>query len=328
MNKKNMYSTPVIVLAIIGACFAVIGNIAAIGSSVYRIVAVSREVSLYGDDHGTDAWYDDYDSYEDGDAEEYTEEDLKGVDPSTEALTGIESYEEEGTTVTVKSDSYSLYREAGDGGEIYFDVQYPVISGTDETLTETINQKIQGVAMVSADKYYLDVQGRSQIKAGEYGTYIVSEVTYNITYLSNDFISVVFEDNYCKGDYNMHYIDMRSCNIDLKTGTVYDLGQTVSDQNDLAEDFQEELDDKYQTNEVIYGIDTAEYADMITGEPGPDDSFMGFYRTKDGVELFVTFHYITDDGYSVGWLTAPYSMDHIKDYQNDSTFWTILGQSE
>lgn len=325
MNKKKMYSTPVIVLAIIGAIITMIINCVSIGSfmkdTMRGIVGFSSD-SVYDD--FTDG-YDDYsDDFGDGYTDDYSEEDLEGVDPSTEALSEIEAYEADGVTVTYETKKYSLGKNVSDGGVIYFNIQYPALSGVEGADLEAINAALEDQAMVSADKYYLDPQGKANLEPGASGTYVVSEVTYNVVYLTDDFISVVYEDRYCKGDESAQYIDMRACNIDLKTGTTYDLSQIVKGSDELSEDFQEALDDKYQTNEVIYGIPVEDYTEMLSGEETVDGSYMGFYRTEDGIEMFVTFHYYTEDGYgSVGWFTAPFTMDDMEDYKNDSDYWKI-----
>lgn len=322
--RKKMYSTPVVVLTIIGACLTLIGNCVSVGVLVKK--AATAIVSDYSLDDGYD--YEYYDEYGTDDSDVYgsdlSEEDMEGVDPSTEALSEIPTYEAEGTTVTYQMESYQLQKKLGDNGMVLLDVQYPVILGTDDAQTDAINEMLKDQAMVSADNYYLNVAGQSNVKAGADGyIYIISEVTYQVTYLSNDFISVVFEDNYCAGDYDTHYIDMRTSNIDLTTGKSYELNQIVNADSDMAKDFQQRLDDKYQYNEVIYGIDTEEYTSMISGEKERDDSFMGFYRTEDGIQLYVTFHYFMDEGSSVGWFTAPYTFADMKSYQNDSDFWNI-----
>lgn len=315
--RKKMYSTVVIVFAIIGVCLTVIGYGVTMGSAVKK--AMSSVLTEF------ESETDVFEEYEDGEhlpEHEYTEKDLEGVDPATEALADIPTYEAEGTTVSYVADGYQLRKQMNKNGVVLLDVKYPVLSGLSEEHADTINNIIKDQAMVSADNYYLNVEGRSKLTPGSDGvTYIISEVSYQVTYLSDDFISVVFEDCYCAGDYSMQYIDMRSCNINLKTGESYELSQIVNANEKLAEDFQEKLDDKYQYNDVIYGIDTEEYESMLSGEKEQDDSFMGYYRTEDGIQMYVSFHYFTQESSLVGWLTAPYSLEDLKPYQADSEFW-------
>ena len=328
--QKKMYSTPVVVLAIVGACLTLLMNCIFLGVTV--VTSVTAAVESFRSENIYDAiepYIEDGtiggESGNEGGTKDDAEKDMEGVDPSTEALADIPTYTAEGTTVTYETETYQLTKKIGNSGAVLLNVKYPVISGIDEAKAAEINKALMDQAMVSADQYYLNVAERSKVEGDANGSiYIISEVNYQVTYLSNDFISVVYEDNYCPGNYSTQYMDMRSCNIDLNTGKSYELSEIVNADEDLADDFQDELDDKYQYNEVIEGISKEEYVAMLKGEKTDDGSFMGFYRTQDGLQLYVTFHYYGESTSVVGWLTAPYSLDDIKEYAKDSDLWTIL----
>lgn len=323
--KQKMYSKVIVVIAIVGASLIVLISCTSVFRSIDSFMNMAVSWLEYSDASGFEYHYDNTEPYEDSggnSSEEYSEQDLEGVDASNERITDISSYTEDGTAITVEKENYTLKKRInGNSGIVYFDLKYPELSGIDAAYAENVNKVLKDMAYTTADSVYLNVGADKSLDGN--GTYLVSEVTYNITYLSDDWISVVYEDNYCMGDPDMKYIDLRVCNINLKDGKSYELKDIIKGNSELAEDYQFSLDDRYQTNDVIYGIPVADYEKMLEGGTTEDGSCMGFFRTKDGLELFVSFDFYYEDntGYVNGWFRVPYEVEDVKKYKSDSAFW-------
>lgn len=333
-DKKPMYSKPVIVLAVIGAvvmmgvqCFGMFS----FAKNAYD--AYGSSATVFDDYESLDDFKDDFDDpdYSD-DADDYLDESTdtsEGVDGSIESMEDYPAYTSEDSKITVKTETYSYDETREDGTYIHFDVDYPVLSGLDPAQADAINAELKKCAMISVNTNYLEADNGEQIK--EYYDldvlYLTSEVEYTVTYLTNDYISVIYTDDYCDGSIYLECYDMRARNINLKDGTSYFLEEIVNADKTLAEDYVGKLTDKYKDSqdEIIQGITADQYLEAMQGEFPEDRYSMNFFKTADGIELFTNFHYSSEDQTMIqrGWMSAPYTEDELKAYASDSTYWDI-----
>ena len=255
-----------------------------------------------------------------------TEEETEKADQAV-GLDGVESYVEEELPYTIEEENY-VYNSGASKGEypIEFDVKYPQIRSEELDNLDRINSLLKECAMISVNTLYLepghDVKN-SILKEKE--PFLGSNVTYKVTYAGNDFISVAFSDNYYVGNVNRGYVDLRTRNIRLSDGKVFETSEIV----DLSTDFMHVWLDKMKKEapkaKVLEELYISDFRDILNGRMPQNRYYDNFFFDADGIEIGMTYHHKGESGQEdKGWITAPFTLDEIMQYKTDSEVWKLV----
>lgn len=243
-----------------------------------------------------------------------------------QGMEAIECYQSEELSYEIKEEKYEYYSSKKSGEyPIEFDVNYPQIEGLDSEIEEKVNQMLEECAMTTVKVLYLEPsEDTKEAMIKLQNPVLLSGVTYKVTYATDEFISVVFEDHYYAGNSQIGYADLRTRNINLKDGTVYEVKDVV----DLSDDFMTEWKTRMQEenpNSVVFNnLRLSELRRILNGEILDENYFDTLFVDKNGVQIGITYHYTEEDVIENGWTTAPFTMKEMEKYQLDSEFWSLV----
>lgn len=255
--------------------------------------------------------------------------DLPQTDDQSEDLDTLEAfpvYQSENLPYTLTEESYVEYSET-DQETVDFSITYPQIEGIDNA--DELNEKIKAVAMVTANRTYLerDDQFMESLDGLDH-YYFASDVQYRVTYQGGELLSIVFEDHYFSGAYVLEFLDMRTINLNLRDGTMY---QNFSDIVNVDDTFQSFWYDRMLAEVphslVLNGLTQEQFRRMLDGEVVDGRYFVNYFLTADGFELGFTYHYNSGEEHTViqrGWMSAPCLDIDMYGFSKESEFWELL----
>ena len=224
-------------------------------------------------------------------------------------------------------ESYS-YESSKSEGSItsQFDVKYPQIQGLEGEQIAKVNEELKNCAMSTVNALYL--KASDDMKAAvmkEDSPILASKVTYRVTYAGEDFISVVFSDDYYAGNKNARYQDLRTRNIRLSDGKIYETSEIINVDTEFIKEWKKRMKEEAPNSIVVDALKTSQYRKILSGEILDNRYYDNFFVDKDGIEIGMTYHYRDDEQQKEerGWITAPFTMEEIKAYKTDSDFWNI-----
>lgn len=251
----------------------------------------------------------------------------------------VPKYKEKGITYKLNRENYS---DDGEGKvNMYIDmyVDYPSVSGLDDKkVQEKINGEIKDVAYQTVNEIYLKPSSDFKAKMlTEKEPALSSYVQYEAVYQGKDILSIMFTDKAIKGSMDNISVDTRAININLKTGTVYQVKDIVK------------LDDKFESawikvmrseagdDKLLSELTQKELLEALNKGSYKNEMHTMFFVTKKGVEIGVVFNNKTsansskntDDktntkSYSkFGWVTAPFSKKEISTYKKGD-MWDLI----
>lgn len=233
-------------------------------------------------------------------------------------------YVAEDVEYEISAEVIELFEDT-DEQRIRFDVNYPQITYKDGRDASAVNQILRDCACIWYDKMYPKPQYDSLIyEDGTERLYLVTEVEYQITYMSNDLICVVFCDQYYPGTEFYEAYDLRTRVIDLKTGEEYLLEEVITADEALGQLYYNKLcavDELYGelpnlTEEIVQ---ETLYGDIVEGR-----YYSNLIVSNAGVGFGFTMHY-GDGRYIVrGWEDVEFSDGELDGYRTDSRFWEIV----
>lgn len=255
--------------------------------------------------------------------EEAEEEQIGGMQAIPESIDEHTGYE-------LTEDSYILNPEDTETTRttIAFEILYPQISGLkDADVQEKVNEELKKCAMETADNiYFTPTEEIKEIVLGEQNPVLASYVEYKVTYLTEDIISVVYQDYYYEGSQNNYHLGFRTRNINLNDGSVYEVKDIVKLSDRFIKEWAEEMRDEADTDKLLKELSENEMKDVLSDKDLGGVYYDNFFLDKEGIEIGLCFKYPADDendaGYS--WVTAPFDWDDIKEYKTDSSFWSLV----
>ena len=251
-------------------------------------------------------------------------------DEEAPANTGIESisvYEEEELPYTITEEAYT-YSSGASKGEypIEFDVKYPQIESGELLNADRINDILKDCAMISANSLYLEPgQDIKESMLKEKAPFIGSKVTYKVTYAGKDFISVVFSDNYYVGSLQKGFSDLRTRNIRLSDGKVFDTSEAVDLSTDFMHLWMDKMKKEAPDSTIMEKLYLSDFRKILGGQMPDNNYYDNMFFDADGVQIGLTYHYSDESGdVSRGWITAPFTMKEIMPYKTDSELWNLV----
>lgn len=304
---------------IAGVAIAVIAFLALLVKMVYNEARDAFQNPYPFDDFGD---YGDYDDWFGDDYYNGGEENLSGMD-------AIPEYEEQGLPFKIREENYLDTPDDKKTTYVDFEISYPQIDGLEDgAVQEKLNKELMDCAMETVDRIYENPAPEIKERVlGEKYPVIADYVKYKITYLTEDYLCVVFEDYSYEGSNEAYYVGLRARNVNLKDGTVYGIGDIVDMKDDFVEDWLEGMESESDSEDILSELDKKEMRKALSGEDTKDGTYLPvFFADRDGVEIGFSFHYDKDDendlGY--GWVTAPFDEEEIREYQTENPFWDLI----
>ncbi len=320
---------------IVGIVLAVIVLLGILGFAGYRIVSGLVENFQEGQS-GQDRQQEDLPWSDGGILEEEPFEDTPSEDtPSEDAsggegIEGINCYVAENLPYTIEEETYT-YSSDGSSGEypMEFDIAYPQISGMENTaLQDEINQILEDCAMSTVNTLYLnpsDDLRESMLEQSQ--PFLASQVTYQLSYADSDFISVTFSDHYFAGSIYAEFQDLRTRNISLSDGTVYETSDIVDINDDFLEIWKDRMEEEAPGATILSALSDRQFRQILGGEILENRYYDNFFVDADGIQIGLTYHYNSQDDQGIiarGWITAPFERSELEPYQTDSSFWEAI----
>lgn len=227
-------------------------------------------------------------------------------------------------------------------------VDYPQLVDAGEH-TDKINAALRDAAMHTVDSYLLKPDdGARQLLARMsenvfsylYDVVLESDVTWAITYNTEDFVSVSFSDAYTLGYAGNGFIDLRCVNANLKTGEVYAVGDVIELNESIANAFVnavaansgEDLDgdgtvsDAECTTIALVGRDAFVQGILGKGDLAHQTDATFFVDEQGRVNLGITYWLSTNGGWVHGWWDVTLTDKLLEGAKKDSSFWALLGK--
>lgn len=258
--------------------------------------------------------------------EEWPEEDEWEEEGELNGLEQIPSYEAENLSYQFEEEVYNYLDTEKTTTYIEFHVLYPQLSGDGKDYTK-VNKTIKDCAMETVDEIYTnpDETVKDRVLQAETPA-LVSNVVYEVCYASEDFISIAFQDTYAKGDANSYGGDLRTLNIGLADGKVYEIKDLVKLDDKFMNTWLKKMRSEAENNALLEEVDIQKMKQMLEGGAGDEVYKENFFFCESGIEIGFDFNYPENDEHDLGymWVTAPFDWDEIEQYKTDHKIWDML----
>lgn len=266
--------------------------------------------------------YDYHDGYDhnipDGNYD-YEEEEPSGIENIDAYEADDLKYQTEDQTYQEKSGSQTSYIE--------FNVRYPKLTGLDSAQEEKINELIKQCAMKTVDEIYTHPSEDMKEKMlKSQNSALVSIVDYKITYQSNEFLSIVFNDECYKGT-EYGGIELRSVNVNLKTGDTYEIKDIVDMNDSFMKVWLQSMKGEAPSAAFLDEVSLDDFYKVLKGDTFDGKYSNVFFVDDDGLEIGLSVMHQPEEqteGAFYGWITAPFSFHEINTYKTDSAFWSLV----
>ncbi len=227
---------------------------------------------------------------------------------------------------------------------VNFDIKYPQLTGNLEHLDQ-INQTIRDTAFKTVtDSYDKPTDQWKQIVGSvleeqDGDVELMSKVTYAITYNTDDFISISFSDDFEMGSSAGEYMQLRTVNINLKTGEVYQLDDVLTLNEDIAKSFTDNLV-KFDGSDENGDGQISDDESLAIKILGRDEFQKGFLGQGDNANRFANCFFVDgngkvnvgssmwlggDAGVWRGWWDVTLTDEQLAAAKKDSSFWGLIG---
>ena len=244
-----------------------------------------------------------------------------------DTLADFPVYQSDDLPYILTEESYIEYSES-DKETVDFRIFYPRIEGLQNA--DELNEKIKAMAMATANRTYLerDDQFMDSLE-GLNQYYFASDVQYRVTYQGGELLSIVFEDHYFSGALVLEFLDIRTLNLNLNDGTVYETFSDIVNVDDAFQSFwYDRMLQEVPRSRVLNGLTQEQFRGMLDGAVVDGRYYVNYFLTADGFELGFTYHYNSgEEGETViqrGWMSAPCWDIEMYGFSNDSDFWDLL----
>lgn len=250
---------------------------------------------------------------------------------SGEELSGVAAIPEmidENLPYEIEEDEYIFSDEEKQSMTIEFSVSYPKISGLKDSGTEKkVNKILKDHAMETVERIYENPDPAIKERVlGEDYPMLANYVEYKVCYAAEDLISVAYDDYAFEGGQSYYTQHLRTCTISLKDGKAYEVKDIIRLDDAFVDEWlavmRKEADDDTFLSEA--GKDELKKA--LAGDSQDGVYVVNYFLDADGIEIGFDLNYREDDSNNRGyvWVTAPFSMEEIKEYASDSEFWKYV----
>lgn len=233
-----------------------------------------------------------------------------------------------------------------------FSVRFPQLEG-DLAHKDEVNALLEKTAKEFVRTYYDDPGSREvarvhEVIDGQKGNaydeeadaLLASEVSYAITYNTEDFISVCFSDTYYVGSWLLGFVELRTVNVDLRTGEAYELDDVLSVNEALATTFVDNLvrttgidqnEDGQLTDDECLSVRLVGREALVEAVQGKgtlvDEGRVSRCFFVDGngkVNLGVNYWLTGDDGFVRGWWDVTVPDEQLAAVRREAGLWELL----
>lgn len=220
-----------------------------------------------------------------------------------------------------------LIDESDDNQTSYFYISYPKISFNDGRNAEKINEILASAARMHYDMMYPEL---SESLAGsnfidEKYPYFKSIVDYEVTYMSDDLICVVYTDEYFLGSIYAEYSDLRVRLINLNTAEEYAIEDILNCDSDFAQYYYDRLVDENDDFEQATLLTPDLLYNTLHGEIPEGRYYNNVIIDAEGIYIGFTYHYGDGNLIMRGWdYTFIDDETVINDCKINDDFWDMI----
>lgn len=249
---------------------------------------------------------------------------LTEEEPEEMRIEDIPVYAADDISYEVTIEEYVVSEEK-DGKKFQFDILYPQIDGLKGEKESDVNGKLRSCAMQTVQDTYISPTENMKAWMKEPDmNYYASTVSCNVTYMSRDLVSVIYEDHYFLGSYAAEYCDIRTRTINLKTGETYEIQNVITQNSVVSQNWETKLREELGDS-MVTGVMNREWLEkMLAGEIVDNRYYAVFLLQDGGMELGFTYHYGGEDGIARGWVLTPIGEEELSIYQSDSEIWQLM----
>lgn len=326
------------ILAAISVVVIVVGTFFNIYCFIPELVGFTEDTfpeDLYEDEDDFDI-FDEYDGdeilpgelYDDfgEDSGDSYDDDGDSLD-SSNGVDAIPEYIDEDISYTLDEDTYSFTDTEKTSTYITFEVNYPTLTGLKKSdVEDKVNKALKEVAMESVDQLYENPTDEVKEAVLSADTPVLaSMVEYKVTYASDKLLSVVYEDYSYRGNSEELSYNLRTININLKDGKIYELKDIVDMSPDFIGQWREIMRSEAGNDNFLSELSLDELKEALEGDSKDGVYVVNFFVDEEGIEIGFDLNYRADDSNDLGylWVTAPFRFDEIEKFENDSEFWSL-----
>lgn len=306
--------TPVIIAVVIGVVLVIaliVGGIM-LARSIQRNYQYRHDYlepfEDYDDGWGSDDDWDYDDGWGSDDDRGSDEEELTGIQAIPESIAQDLSYE-------IEEETYSFSDEEKQSVVIEFNVMYPKITGLeDEKIEKQVNEALKECAMKTVDEIYQNPSDEIKERVlKETNPVLVNYGEYKVCYASENLISVAYEDYSYQGGENYYAQHLRTCNINLKDGRVYEVKDIVELNDEFLEKWLEAMREEVSDDTFLEELTKEEMKKTLEGDSLEGVYVVNFFVDEDGIEIGYDLNYPEDDSHNPGyvWVTAPFNWKEV-----------------
>ena len=211
---------------------------------------------------------------------------------------------------------------------IQFQVNYPKISGLgDASVEKKVNEILKARAMETVKRIYDDpVPEIKERVLGEEYPVLMDYVDFKVCYASENVLSVVYEDYGYEGGQDYYVQHLRTCNISLKDGKVYEVKDIVELNDVFMEDWLTRMKNEAGDDLLLSEADSEMLKRALEGDSQNGVYHVNFFLDAEGIEIGFDLNYESDDENDRGyvWVTAPFTFEEIERYARGSDLWKEL----
>lgn len=218
-----------------------------------------------------------------------------------------------------------------ESGEEVFDICYPQLVFTDGRDATLINIAIRDCAMDTADVLYLNpsdslIESCRNDELYDF-SWLRSTVHYQITYMDEHLLSVVFQDSFFAGSIYAESGEIRGITVNLDTGHVYTKDELFENMEGLAKEVHDRLQAQYEKDSSYYEVyeevmNEELFTQILKTEGWVDGRYLGvMFLDGKGVSFGISYRVNANDLIWRGYDTASFTPEELAAYQSDSEFW-------
>jgi len=211
----------------------------------------------------------------------------------------------------------AIISDSVDNAYADYDIDYPEVTFKDGRDATEINEKIKEKA------YECYNNAIEEISAGvDDGAEYTGTIDYQITYVSNSVMCVLYNENYTLGNIYLEYADLSSLVIDMQNGTVYNLWEVLGHDKAIDKLYYDKLITESPTLAECKKINLVVIGHTMESKTWVDNRYKtDFILTGGGITLAFTYHYNDGNRLARGWTTVNFTIDEMKKYFRSSDLW-------
>ena len=220
---------------------------------------------------------------------------------------------------TVTAQHIEVPNQRKDGFEEY-DVSYPVVSYADGRDATGVNEILRNAACAQMDTMYPEPQPEYLYLDEDY-PYLACYVDYEITYMSDEILCVVFQDHYFTGSIWGEYCDLRARVINLATAERYEVEDVLRSDDTFAETYYEKICEKSDSFNDAPAFTAQMAGQTMDGEILDGRYYSNYVLCKNDIYVNLTYHYYDEGLIMHGWDSTQWTMEELEAYRTDSDLW-------